>query len=222
MRFFLQAILCLLPWPIRRRLLRLFFGYSLHPTSRLGRCWIYPRFLEMAEHSRIGDLTVCKGLDRLSLGPWATIGRLNWITGFPSASNVTGHFGSEPTRQPELLVAEHAAITNRHILDCTNSIHIGRFSTIAGFRSQILTHSIDLRESRQKSAPVTIGEYCFVGTACVILPGAALPDRCVLGAGSVLNKAQTETDQLYAGVPAAPVKRLGEESYFSRAVGFVI
>jgi acetyltransferase-like isoleucine patch superfamily enzyme len=221
-RVFLRLILIFLPWALRRVILQGVFGYSLHPTSRLGRCWIYPKHLTMGEHSQIGDLTVCKGIDLLSLGPHASIGRLNWITGFPRPSIPGGHFWLESDRRPELILAEHSAITNRHIVDCTNSITIGKFSTFAGFRSQMLTHSIDLSDSQQKSAPVRIGEYCFIGTACVILPGASLPDRCVLAAGSVLHKQQTVTDHLYGGVPAVALKRLEGASYFSRQMGFVI
>ena len=118
---------------------------------------------------------------------------------------------------------EHSAITNRHIIDCTNAVHIGKFSTVAGFRSQILTHSIDLEACRQSSAPVTIGDYCFVGTDCVLLGGSSLPNYSILGAKSLLNTSQQQEYYLYAGVPAKPVKELDRDfGYFSRTTGFVI
>jgi hypothetical protein len=50
------------------------------------------------------------------------------------------------------------------------------------------SHSIDLHECRQSSKPFAIGEYCFVGTGCVILAGSELPDYSVLGASSLLNR----------------------------------
>ena len=99
---------------------------------------------------------------------------------------------------------------------------IGAFAIFAGFRSQILTHSVDLAESRQSSAPITVGAHCFVGTGCVLLGGAALPDRSVLGALSLLNKAYTEPGQLYAGVPARLVGPVpAGAKFFSRAEGFI-
>ena len=100
---------------------------------------------------------------------------------------------------------------------------IGAFTTFAGFQSQILSHSIDLAASRQSSQPVTIGEYCFVGTNCVLLGGAVLPDRSVLGAKSLLNKAFTDTGYLYGGVPAKPLQPLpvADTAYFHREVGMV-
>jgi len=70
---------------------------------------------------------------------------------------------------------------------------------------------------------VRIGDYCFVGTNSVLLGGSALPDFCVLGAKSLLNKTFTETYQLYGGVPARPIQKLSPDcKYFQRTKGFVV
>lgn len=221
MRNVLYALSLLLPWPVRRRVLHWVFGYRLHPTSRIGLSWIMPECLIMGPGASIGHLTLCKGLALLEMGERATIGRGNWITGFPQGG--ARHFAHQPERQPELRMGEHAAITNRHLIDCTNTVRIGRFSTFAGFQSQILSHSIDLDAGRQSSAPVEIGDYCFVGTNVVILGGSVLPSYSVLGAKSLLSKAFTETHTLYAGVPARPVKTLEPTAgYFQRETGFVV
>ena len=67
-----------------------------------------------------------------------------------------------------------------------------------------------------------LGAYCLVGTRVIVLGGAALPDRSLLGAGSVLNKAHSEEYAVYAGQPAEKVKALDPEgAYFHRASGFV-
>lgn len=224
MRSKLKLICCLLtlpfPWFVRRVLLQWCCGYRLHATSRIGWSLIYPDELMMDEHASIGHLTVCKGLKRLHLGAHASIGRGNWITGFP-AENKT-FFAHQRDRVPELLLGSQSAITHRHIIDCTSAVHIGEFTTVAGFRSQILTHSIDLMDCRQSSAPVVIGDYCFVGTDCVLLGGSVLPSYSALGAKSLLNKPHTRTHCLYAGVPATAIKSLEPEmKYFQREVGFV-
>jgi acetyltransferase-like isoleucine patch superfamily enzyme len=133
------------------------------------------------------------------------------------------HFGEEKDRKPQLILEEHAAVTHRHLIDCTNSVVIGRFTTMAGWQSQILTHSIDLARNRQASSPVRIGEYCFVGTNSVLLPGSVLPDFCVLGAKSLLNQAFTDRYWLYGGVPARSIKELSPDyEYFRRTQGFVV
>lgn len=219
-RLGLQLALVALPWALRRPLLAAFFGYRIDPTARIGLAWVYPARLAMGPGSSIGHLTVCKGLAALELGAHASIGRGNWITGFPAGD--ARHFAQRADRRPELLVGEHAAITNRHLIDCTDLVEIGAFTTFAGFRSQILTHSIDLRESRQSCRPVRIGRYCFVGTGCTLLGGAELPDHSVLGAMSLLNRAETATYTLYGGVPAKPLRALDASyAYFRRDVGFV-
>ena len=210
----------LLPWAMRRSFLEKQFGYTLHPSSRIGLAWIFPERLIMEANTSIGHLTLCKNIALLHLHEHASIGRGNWITGFPQGPSP--HFATETDRRPQLIVGEHAAITHRHLIDCTNSVTIGKFTTFAGFQSQILTHTIDLPQNRQVSAPVSIGDYCFVGTNCVLLGGSALPDFSVLGAKSLLNKAFTETHHLYGGVPARAVQALPPDyAYFRRSEGFV-
>lgn len=217
---FARAVVVLLPWPLKRRALTGLYGYQIAPSARIGLAWIYPDELSMAPGSSIGHLTVAKGLARLELGEAATIGRGNWISGYPRHGG--RHFTHVADRRPELLVGPHAAITNRHLIDCTDLVTIGAFTTFAGFRSQILTHSIELAVPRQSCAPVRIGSFCFVGTGSVLLGGARLPDHSVLGACSLLNDAFDDTYTLYGGVPARPLRRLDERlGYFTRTVGFV-
>ena len=222
LRTLLQVTIAALPWGLKRPLLQRFFGYQLDPNARIGLAWIYPRRLRMAAGSRIDALTVAINLDRLELGELASIGRGNWITGFPSGTD-SPHFAHQPDRCGELLLGAHAAITKSHHIDCTNRITIGPFTTIAGYHSQLLTHSIDLQHNRQHSEPITIGAYCFVGSNCVILGGSVLPDQCVLGALSLLNKPFSESWSLYGGQPARRLKPIdANAAYFSRLEGFVV
>ncbi len=215
-----KGFVVLLPWRLKRRLLQSCWGYELHPTAAIGWSWVYPGKLVMAEHSSIGHGNVIIHLDRVEFGESATMARGNWVTGYPGHG--AAHFCHQTDRHPELLVGKHSAITKNHHLDCTDAIRIGDFSTVAGYGSQFLTHSIDLVANRQNSRPIMIGSYTFVGTQCTVLGGAKLPDRCVLGAKSLLNRAFDEACMLYAGVPARPVKAMPEETaYFHRTTGFV-
>lgn len=211
----------LLPWSLRRSFLEKQFGYQIHPTARIGLAWINPSRLIMEENTRIDHLTLCKGLDLLHLKAYSMIGRGNWITGFPIGPS--RHFAEETDRKPQLIVGEHSAITHRHFIDCTNSVTIGNFSTVAGLQSQIMTHSVDIEKNRQTSQPLCIGDYCFVGTNCVLLGGSVIPDFCVVGAKSLVNKAFSESHQLYGGVPARPIEKLSPDcKYFTRTEGFVV
>ncbi len=210
-----------LPWPLRRRALNKWFGFEIHPTARIGLAWIFPGKLKMEAGASIGHFTVAIHLDHITMGMRSGIGRGNWITGLSTKSN-SRHFGHQPDRIAALEIGEYANITKNHHIDCTNQISIGRYSTVAGYRSQLLTHSIDLLENRQDSAPIVIGEYTFVGTNSVILGGCILPSYSVLSAKSLLNKAFTEQWKLYGGVPAKMLTDIPREAkYFSRADGFV-
>jgi acetyltransferase-like isoleucine patch superfamily enzyme len=216
---FVSVFTLLLPWGLRRRLLNGLCRYSIAPGTRIGFSLVACTQLRMESGARIGHFNVIKGA-RLEMHEDASIGDFNWIAALPLDS--TRHFTSEIGRDPALCLGRHAALTSRHFLDCSNRIDIGEFATIAGARSQILTHAVDLRSSTQMSAPVSIGRYCFVGTGCVVLKGARLPDCSVLAAASSLARSYDEPFTLYSGVPATAVKALDRESaYFSRARGFV-
>lgn len=60
--------------------------------------------------------------------------------------------------------------------------------------AQILTHSTvrrcisERKISKIDSAPVNIGEYCFIGTNAVILMGSKIGDHSVIGAGCVISE----------------------------------
>jgi acetyltransferase-like isoleucine patch superfamily enzyme len=215
-----KFIIVLLPWKLKRWLLQRSFGYEIDGSARIGLAWVYPKRLRMGKETRIDHFTVAIHLDSIELGDCSTIGRSNWITGHPSDSN--RHFTHQKGRKPQLIIGEHSAITKRHYLDCCSEIKVGRFTTIAGHHSELLTHSIDVVAGRQESKPIEIGDYCFLGTRCIVLAGARLPSQCVLAAGAVLTKEFDTSFSLYGGVPARLLKEIPKEArYFHRTEGFV-
>lgn len=221
LRILFYLVCFLLPWSIRRRVLIYMFGFEIHPTAYIGFSLILPRFLKMSEYARIGHLVTAIHLDQLCMGESSSIARGCWITGYP-VSPESKHFSHQINRVSRLSLGRHSAITKNHHFDCTSAIEIGEFTTIAGYHSQLLTHSIDLRNNRQNSNPIKIGDYCFIGTDVVILGGAVLPSYCILGAKSLLNKAFFEEWSLYAGVPAIHKGHVNpSDKYFYRLAGFV-
>ena len=72
------------PWKIRRKLLELCYGYKIDPTAHIGFSYVYPRYLEMEAGATISHLNVAIHLDKIVLGKNSSIGRQNWITGFPT------------------------------------------------------------------------------------------------------------------------------------------
>ena len=217
----LKTIIIFLPWKFKRIILINFFNYSLDSTSYIGFSWIYPQNLIMKEQSYIGHLNIAIHLDTIILNKYSKIGRENWITGLSKLAK-TKHFIQQTDRVSELIIDEHSAITKKHHFDCINSIRIGKFTTIAGYNSQFLTHSIDIVNNLQNSKPILIGDYCFFGTNIVVIGGAVLPSFCLLGAKSLLNKKMAEEYTLYGGVPARKLQSLTKEAkFFNRITGFV-
>jgi acetyltransferase-like isoleucine patch superfamily enzyme len=218
---FKKILTFLLPWKLRRLALNRFFGFEIHPSARIGLAWVFPSKLRMAANTRIDHFTVAIHLDTIELGENSTIGRGNWITGFSTMTD-SPHFRHQAGRRAELIVGVSSDITKNHHIDCTSAIRIGNFVTVAGYQSQLLTHSIDVVANRQDSSPIEIGDYSFVGTNVVILGGASLPPRSVLGAKSLLNKSFSDEYTLYGGVPAKAITTLPADSaYFHRTSGFV-
>ena len=84
---FLKVLICFLPWKLRRIVLTRCFGYKIAKSAHIGLSFIYPKYLEMHEGARIGHLNVAVHLQELILGENSTIGRQNWITGFPTEKN---------------------------------------------------------------------------------------------------------------------------------------
>lgn len=76
-------ILLFSSWYLKRRHLKSLFGYKLHPTSKIGLSFIYPRYLEMGTGASIGHFNVAIHLDKVIMGENSSIARGNWITGFP-------------------------------------------------------------------------------------------------------------------------------------------
>jgi glycosyltransferase involved in cell wall biosynthesis/acetyltransferase-like isoleucine patch superfamily enzyme len=215
-----QAAILPVPWSLRRRLLNTILGYDIAGTARIGLSLVEAREVILERGASIRHFTMVKSLSRLRLGEEAIIGNSNWISAHPLEN--ASSFADVVGRDPSLEIERHASLTNKHLVDCTDKVTIGPFSTFGGWGSQILTHSIDVASNRQTCAPVTIGSYCFVGTRTVLLKSAALADCCVLSAGSVLSGPVRDRNKLVSGVPAAPVRDLAPTAaYFNRTVGYV-
>lgn len=73
------------------------------------------------------------------------------------------------------------------------------------------THKTELREGhmggRCIAKSVSIGNGCWLCAGSIILPGVAVADKTVIGAGSVLTKSVDEQGCLFAGLPATMKKR---------------
>ena len=53
---------------------------------------------------------------------------------------------------------------------------------------------------------VIIGEKCWIGMNCVVLPGVTLGDHTIVGAGAVVTKSFKDGYCVIAGNPAKKIK----------------
>jgi acetyltransferase-like isoleucine patch superfamily enzyme len=214
-------IVVLLPWSIKRRVLEKFWGYDIAESSRIGLSYIFPGHLKLEAGARIGHLNVAVHLESLVCGENSRIGRSNWITGHERSGRFFSHL---PGRSSSFSLGAESAVTKSHIFDCSDSISIGSFTTVAGYGSQFITHGIDLASSKQSCDPIDIGSFCLVSTRVTVVGGAILPCYSQLAAGSVLTSRLDVLKEysLYGGSPAKWKKNLDPDSrYFHRESGFV-
>lgn len=94
-------------------------------------------------------------------------------------------------------------------------IEIGEGVTISS-NIRILTHdwALDtvyhgiygkrLQKPLGKIRPVKIGNYCFIGTGSIVMPGAEIGDYCIVGAGTVV-RGKIPSYSIVVGNPAQVV-----------------
>lgn len=101
-----------------------------------------------------------------------------------------------------LTLGRAASINVRHLLDMTDSISVGEGTTLAGVDTQIWTHSFYFSHTSSRKArvdaPVAIGRHCYVGARCTIMPGVAIGDGIIVGAGCCIPKSLNRQG-LYVG-----------------------
>jgi acetyltransferase-like isoleucine patch superfamily enzyme len=90
------------------------------------------------------------------------------------------------------------------MIDCTRSVTIGDFSTVAGLASQLWTHGyhhFPQGESRFRvDGPIKIGHNVYLGSACMIGAGVRIADRIVVGGHSSVFK-NLEQPGMYVSHP---------------------
>lgn len=199
------AILCL-PSLLCRPILRL-LGHRISPQARLGCSLVLADRLVLQGASRIGHFNLLR-LRRLVMRQGAYLGRGNVIHGPISVSLAIGAAignNNKIVRGPRGLITsgpaclrlgELSKITAEHRLDCTTSISIGAFSTMAGTSCELWTHGYVHDQSGpgryRIDGPVRIGHNVYIGSASVITAGVTIADGVIIGAGTTVARSLLE------------------------------
>ena len=215
------ALIAILPTFLKKPLYRMFFGYRIGKRVRIGLSLIDARecsiaddvsighlnvftqiqSLTIGDHVRIGHLNIFRGGDEVSLGRYAEVIRLNEINSIPEPDVVN-------KTDPRFLLGDGSIVTTGHKIDFTDRVEIGRRTIIGGRNSSIWTHN------RQRTLPITIGSFAYVGSEIRMAPGSKIPSRSIVGMGAVITSALDIEDTLIGGVPAKPIKDLSSEDRF--------
>jgi acetyltransferase-like isoleucine patch superfamily enzyme len=220
-RFALAALLGILPPPFARIGYRLFFGYKIGKRVNIGfsvidveRCeigddvtighfnvFIGTSRLFIGEHTKIGFLNIFRGGEEINIGKYCEILRWNEINSIPEPDAVN-------EVDPVFLLGDGSMIAASHKIDFTDKVVFGKRVILGGRNSSVWTHN------RQKTEPVIVGDYAYLGSEIRMAPGAVIPARCIVAMGSVVSGELKNENRLIAGVPAKELRELGEEGRF--------
>jgi acetyltransferase-like isoleucine patch superfamily enzyme len=205
-----------LPWQVRRRILQMALGYKIDRSTRIGLSIILADAAVLEAKAVIGHFNYIGRLDRLVLREEALINRYNWITG-ASRLVESPYFKGKQSRKSDFIVGKGAAIENWHLIDCTDSVEIGEFTVLAGFKSKIITHGADIVRSKLVCSPVVIGSYSMLAAGVTIMKGVTIAPCCIVGVDSVVTKSIREPYTMAAGNPAKFIRKLPPTAkFFSR------
>jgi acetyltransferase-like isoleucine patch superfamily enzyme len=205
MRLALAYVFAFLPMSLKRIVARHIYGWDIHPTAYIGPSVLTVRHVSLGPGASIGGRNVITNLNELRLEEGATIGSGNMMKGWWDHPT-----DKLPDRNPSVYLAEHALIASYHYIDCVDSLELGRYAVIAGFRSTVLTHTFDLARAKYVAGPVVLGEYALAMSGCLLSAGTRIPARSVVAAGSVVSSPLTEELTFYRGNPAEAVRPLPE------------
>ena len=95
----------------------------------------------------------------------------------------------------------------------TGKLILGNYVSV-GQNTGILSGGHDIYNHQKLTAKETsIGDYCWIGMNCVILPGVCLGNHTIVAAGSVVTKSFPEGYVILAGNPAQPIRSLNPEEF---------
>lgn len=117
------------------------------------------------------------------------------------------HMGAQFFYPAGVIIGQGTIIGQNAFLDGRDKLIIGNHTDIA---SDVLIynseHDIESEDFIAKAAPVTIGDYVFIGPRAIILPGVTIGNGAVVAAGAVVTSEVPD----FAIVGGVPAKVIGE------------
>jgi hypothetical protein len=212
-------LLLALPTRLVRPLLNA-MGHCVLPGSRVGFSWLWCDFVGLDRGVRVGHLNLI-AVRRLMMRERSYFGRLNVVKGpidvvlkpraaLGTANRVLRAPAGVSSGPAQLWLGELAKITVDHRVDCTQTVHIGAFSTIAGAGSQIWTHGyvheMDGAGRYRIDGRIEIESNVYIGSACLVSMGVRIAKGVIVGGGTSVSRSLTEPG-LYVSAPIRALPR---------------
>ena len=181
-------------------------GHRVHRSARIGVSLIRVDRLYLGRNARIGQLNLLRAR-RLVMREHANIGHLNWVSGDISISlaerAAIGHrnhinAGTWPglRHRPQLRLGVWAKITTGHFVNACESVTLGKYTTLAGFGSQLWTHGyVHMSEGLERAevrGKITIGDNVYIGSNCTLQAGIRIANAVSVGAHASVAKSLLE------------------------------
>jgi acetyltransferase-like isoleucine patch superfamily enzyme len=212
-----HAAVALLPNPIKVAVYRHAFGFEIGRDVHIGLSLLDVDHLRLGDGARIGHGNLMLATRSVTLEESAMIGYGNVLRGgaaihleryatvlrFNVLNSIPDNDADGPT-DPRLHLGPGAYVVSGHRLDFTDRITLGKNVIVAGRNSSLWTHN------RQATRPITVGDFCYLGSEVRVAPGASLGDWSILAMGAVLS-GSAGPRKVHGGVPAKPIRAISDE-----------
>lgn len=138
--------------------------------------------------------------------PSHTLRNLIWrLSGLKLGVGSTLHTGVRVFDPRKVVIGEGTIVGYRTFIDGREPVTIGSHTDIA---SEVMIysqeHDIHSEDFHATGAPVTIGDFVFIGPRAIILPGITVGEGAVIAAGAVVTK-DVAPNVIVGGVPAKEI-----------------
>lgn len=138
---------------------------------------------------------------------WSVRKLIMVLWGAQIGKGTTIHMGAKFFDPTGVVIGEDTIIGDRVFLDGRANLTIGNHVDMA---SEVMIynseHDISSEDFHAITAPVTIGDYVFIGPRVIVLPGVNIGEGAVVAAGAVVTK----DVPAFAFVGGVPAKVIGE------------
>lgn len=111
---------------------------------------------------------------------------------FGNYIDIRNNFNLVLGENANLLIADNVFMNNNCSINCLDAICIGK-NTLFGENVKLYDHNhkYDMKKvyhNEFKTAPIVIGENCWLGSNVIVLKGVSIGDNTIIGAGCVVHR----------------------------------